>query len=47
MRRAYREVSARAEEDDVSLRIAAFELGIERVMEAAKARGYIEDGEPD
>ena len=27
MRRAYREVTARASEDDVSLRVAAFELG--------------------
>ncbi len=44
MRRSYREVSARASEQAVSLRIAAYELGIERVMEAAKARGYIEDG---
>jgi glutamate dehydrogenase (NAD(P)+) len=44
MRRAYREVSARAREQDVPLRIGAYELGIERVMEAARARGYIDDG---
>ncbi|HEX8123415.1 MAG TPA: Glu/Leu/Phe/Val dehydrogenase dimerization domain-containing protein [Solirubrobacteraceae bacterium] len=41
MRRAYREVSSRAKDDDVSLRIAAFELGIERVVEAARTRGYV------
>ena len=41
MRRAYGEVEARSEADDVSLRVAAFELGIERVVEAARTRGYI------
>ncbi|HEX2086625.1 MAG TPA: Glu/Leu/Phe/Val dehydrogenase dimerization domain-containing protein [Solirubrobacteraceae bacterium] len=41
MRRAYREVSARAKQDDVSLRTAAYEVGIERVVEAAKTRGYV------
>jgi len=41
MRRAYREVTSRAKEDDVSLRTAAYELGIERVVEAAKTRGYV------
>ena len=44
MRRAYREVSTRAKEGDVPLRVAAYELGIERVMEAARTRGYIDDG---
>jgi glutamate dehydrogenase (NAD(P)+) len=39
MRRAWREVNARAE--DVPLRIAAYELGIERVVQAARTRGYI------
>jgi len=39
MRRAWREVNARAE--DVPLRIAAYELGIERVVAAARTRGYI------
>jgi glutamate dehydrogenase (NAD(P)+) len=40
MRRAYREVSARAaERPRTSLRVAAFELGIERVVEAARLRG--------
>jgi len=41
MRRAYREVAARAKDDDVPLRVAAFELGIERVLDAARTRGYI------
>jgi glutamate dehydrogenase/leucine dehydrogenase len=41
IRRAYREVSARAQEEDTSMRIAAYETGIERVVEAATARGYI------
>jgi glutamate dehydrogenase (NAD(P)+) len=41
MRRAYREVSARAREDDVPLRVAAYQTGIERVVEAARTRGYI------
>jgi glutamate dehydrogenase (NAD(P)+) len=41
MRRAYREVAARAKHDDVPMRVAAFELGIERVVDAARTRGYI------
>jgi glutamate dehydrogenase (NAD(P)+) len=41
MRRAYRQVSERASADGVSMRIAAYELGIERVLEAATARGYV------
>jgi glutamate dehydrogenase (NAD(P)+) len=41
MRRAYREVSAVAKDRDLSLRVAAYELGIERVVEAARTRGYI------
>jgi glutamate dehydrogenase (NAD(P)+) len=41
MRRAFREITAVAEERDVSLRVAAYELGIERVVEAARTRGYI------
>ncbi|MDP9399431.1 MAG: glutamate dehydrogenase [Actinomycetota bacterium] len=46
MRRAYREVSARAEADGVSLRVAAYELGIERVLEAAYTRGYFDEDRP-
>ena len=41
MRGAYREVAARAQEDEVPLRLAAYELGIERVAEASRTRGYI------
>ena len=41
MRKAFREVSARAREDDVPLRTAAYALGIERVVEASRTRGYI------
>jgi glutamate dehydrogenase (NAD(P)+) len=41
MRRAYREVAARAEREDVPMRVASYELGIERVMQAAKDRGYV------
>ena len=41
MRRAYGEVAAKAKADSVSLRIAAFELGIERVVDAARTRGYV------
>jgi glutamate dehydrogenase (NAD(P)+) len=41
MRRAFRDVSARASASESSLRVAAYELGIERVVEAARARGYI------
>ncbi len=42
MRKAFREVSARAKEADLPLRVAAYELGIERVLEAAKTRGYLD-----
>jgi len=41
LRRAFREVNARAREDEVPLRVAAYELGIERVVDAAKTRGYV------
>jgi glutamate dehydrogenase (NAD(P)+) len=41
MRRAYREVSGRAAADGVPLRVAGYELGIERVLVAAKDRGYV------
>jgi glutamate dehydrogenase (NAD(P)+) len=40
MRRAYEGVAARAERDGVSLRVAAYELGIARVLVATQARGY-------
>jgi glutamate dehydrogenase (NAD(P)+) len=41
MRRAYREVSARAKEEGIPLREAAFLVGIERVVEASRTRGYV------
>jgi glutamate dehydrogenase (NAD(P)+) len=41
MRRAYREVSARAREAGIDLREAAYLVGIERVVEAAQIRGYV------
>jgi glutamate dehydrogenase (NAD(P)+) len=41
MRRAYREISGRSTREEVSMRVASYELGIERVLEAARARGYV------
>jgi glutamate dehydrogenase (NAD(P)+) len=42
MRRAFREVVARTkEEPGLSLRVAGYQTGIERVLEAARTRGYI------
>ena len=41
MRKAYRDVSGRAKEEKVSLRDGAYLVGIERVVEASRARGYI------
>jgi glutamate dehydrogenase (NAD(P)+) len=41
LQRAYGDVRRKASEHDIRLRPAAYELGIERVVEAAKARGYI------
>jgi glutamate dehydrogenase (NAD(P)+) len=41
MRNTYGEVSERAKEKDLPLRPAAYELGIERVYEAATTRGYV------
>jgi glutamate dehydrogenase (NAD(P)+) len=41
MRRTYREVSARASQDEVPMRVAAYQTGIERVVDAARTRGYI------
>jgi len=40
MQRAYRQVDERASADGVSLRVAAYELGIERVIEAGRLRGH-------
>jgi glutamate dehydrogenase (NAD(P)+) len=41
MRRSYREVSSRAREEKMNLRETAYLVGIERVVEAARTRGYI------
>jgi len=41
MRRAYREVSARAAEEKLGLRDTAYIVGLERVVEAARTRGYV------
>ena len=41
MRHAFREVTSIAKQRKIPLRIAAWELGIERVVEAARTRGYI------
>jgi glutamate dehydrogenase (NAD(P)+) len=41
MRRSYREVSARAKEEGLDLREAAYLVGIERVVDAARTRGYV------
>jgi glutamate dehydrogenase (NAD(P)+) len=41
MRRSFREVADRARENSTPMRPAAYELGIERVVEAASTRGYI------
>lgn len=41
LRRAFREVNARALDEGCSLRLAAYALGIERVVEAAGLRGHV------
>jgi glutamate dehydrogenase (NAD(P)+) len=41
MRRAYRDVSARSKKERISLREAAYLVGIERVVEASRTRGYV------
>ncbi len=41
VRRAYREARGRSLERDISLRLASYELGMERVAEAERTRGYI------
>ncbi|TFG73664.1 MAG: glutamate dehydrogenase, partial [Solirubrobacterales bacterium] len=42
MRRAYREVANRAEEEQLGLRKTAFKIAIERVVDASRTRGYID-----
>jgi len=41
MRRAFREVSGRAKEEKLDLREAAYLVGIERVVQASRTRGYV------
>jgi glutamate dehydrogenase (NAD(P)+) len=41
MRRTYREVSSRAKEEGIPLRESAYLVGIERVVSAARTRGYV------
>jgi glutamate dehydrogenase (NAD(P)+) len=41
IRKAYRDVAARAKEERISLRDSAYLLGIERVVEASRMRGYV------
>jgi glutamate dehydrogenase (NAD(P)+) len=41
VQRAYRDVQAKANDRDIPLRPAAYELGIERVLEASRTRGYL------
>ena len=41
LRTAYAAMAERAEKGDVPLRVAAYELAIERVAEAARLRGRI------
>jgi glutamate dehydrogenase (NAD(P)+) len=43
MRGAYRTVAERAEKDGCAMRVAAYSVGIERVLEAARLRGYLTD----
>jgi glutamate dehydrogenase (NAD(P)+) len=46
MRKSYREVSSRAKEEGLDLREAAYMVGLERVVEAARTRGYIDPPTP-
>jgi glutamate dehydrogenase (NAD(P)+) len=41
MRRSFREVHQRSRDDDTTMRIAGYAIGIERVVEAARTRGYL------
>jgi glutamate dehydrogenase (NAD(P)+) len=41
VQRAYRDVQRKAHDRDIPLRPAAYELGIERVLEASRTRGYL------
>jgi glutamate dehydrogenase/leucine dehydrogenase len=41
IKRGFGEIAAKSERDEISPRIAAYELGIQRVVEASRTRGYI------
>ena len=41
IRSAYATVAERAEKDKIPMRVAAYAVGIERVLEAARLRGYL------
>ncbi len=41
MRRAYRDVAKRADDENLDLRRTAFKIAIERVVEASRTRGYV------
>jgi glutamate dehydrogenase (NAD(P)+) len=41
IKRGFREVAGKCEHDETTPRIAAYELGIKRVVEASRTRGYI------
>jgi glutamate dehydrogenase (NAD(P)+) len=42
MRKAFREVSTRAEAEELSLRKTAFKVAIERVVDTSRTRGYVD-----
>ena len=41
IKRGFREVAKKARADQTTPRVAAYELGIERVVDASRTRGYI------
>jgi glutamate dehydrogenase (NAD(P)+) len=41
IKRGFGEIAKKCEDDETSPRIAAYELGIQRVVEASRTRGYI------
>jgi glutamate dehydrogenase/leucine dehydrogenase len=48
MRKAFRTVHERAQQEGESLRVASYEMAIERVAQAARDRGYITEADvPD
>jgi glutamate dehydrogenase (NAD(P)+) len=47
VQRGYRDVRQKADERDIPLRPAAYELGIERVLDASRTRGYLPKQQED